>query len=79
MGLPCVVSKIRGNVDLVDDCKGGYLIDPLDYIGFKKAIIKILETPNLAISFEQYNRLKIKDFDIEIIKRMMVDIFKEIL
>jgi glycosyltransferase involved in cell wall biosynthesis len=26
-GLPCIVSNIRGNVDLIDDEKGGFLCD----------------------------------------------------
>lgn len=29
-GLPCVASKIRGNVDLLEDEKSGYLVNPCD-------------------------------------------------
>ena len=38
MGLPCVVSKIRGNVDMVDEENGGFLCFPNDVKSFSEAI-----------------------------------------
>lgn len=29
-GLPVVCSEIRGNTDLIEDGKGGYLVEPSD-------------------------------------------------
>ena len=43
VGLPCVVSNVRGNVDLIDDGEKGYLIDSSDTKGFSKAINKIID------------------------------------
>lgn len=79
MGLPCVVSKIRGNIDLIEEGKGGYLVDPMSYKEFSQAINKVLENQNQAESFGQYNKQKIKEFDIVIVKKKMVETFKEIL
>ena len=57
-GLPCVASKIRGNVDLIDEGKGGYLFDPTDVDGFVKGIKSYVK------SMGTYNQTKIKDFDV---------------
>ena len=34
-GLPCIVSDIRGNVDLIENSKGGYLIKNEDDYSIK--------------------------------------------
>lgn len=79
MGLPCIVSKIRGNVDLIEEGHGGYLIDPLDFQGFAYAINRILEDKIHAKFLGEYNRVKIKEFDIKIVNQIMVKTFTEIL
>ena len=58
-GLPCVVSKIRGNVDLIEDGKGGYLCDPHDVDEFAVGIEKVNE------SMGAYNREVMKSFDVK--------------
>ena len=37
-GLPCIASKIRGNVDLIENGKGGFLCMPTDSDAFAQAI-----------------------------------------
>jgi glycosyltransferase EpsD len=63
-GLPCVVSNIRGNMDLIEHGKGGYLCcnkNAEDYIG----AIKILAAdPGLRKNMGQYNRAAVKKYDI---------------
>lgn len=76
-GLPCVVSKIRGNVDLIDDNKGGILVPPKDSSSFASALNKLASNQNLREEFGRYNQQKVKDFDIEIVKQQMIDIYKE--
>ncbi len=78
-GLPCVVSNIRGNNDLIDDCKGGYLADPLNSIEFADAINKIIKDKNLSSAMGEYNKEKIKQFDIDIVKNEILEIYKEVL
>ncbi len=79
MGLPCIVSKIRGNVDLIDEGYGGYLIAPLDFQGFACAINKLLKDKVHAKLLGEYNRTKVKGFDIKIVNQIMIKTFTEIL
>ncbi|MEG2050946.1 MAG: glycosyltransferase family 4 protein [Oscillospiraceae bacterium] len=72
-GLPCVVSKIRGNVDLIDDC-GGCLINPLDDIEFGKAINNILNN-GLALKMGEHNIQTVKNFTINIVSEKMKQIY----
>lgn len=41
-GLPCVVSNIRGNVDLIENSKGGFLFDPRNEADAKLAIERLI-------------------------------------
>lgn len=78
-GLPCIVSKIRGHVDLMSDYSGGRLIAPNDANGFADAINELESNPNLAESFRLYNLERIKQFDTEVVLKRFNEIFDEIL
>lgn len=78
MGLPCICSDIRGNRDLIDKGKGGFLISPKDADGFANDITTLIENPDLANEMGEYNKQKIKQFDIEIVKNQMLEIFKNV-
>lgn len=78
-GLPCVVSDIRGNNDLVEDGAGGYLIKTTDVLGYSKALVRIKEDPILRKKMSEYNKEKIRDFDINIIEEKLLKVFKKIL
>ncbi len=60
-GLPCIASNIRGNRDLIDDNKGGYLVSPNQCECFAKSItdikIHLLEygiyNKNKALMYDQ--------------------------
>ena len=71
-GMPCCVSKIRGNVDLIDD-KGGTLFEPHSVDGCRTAIKNLL-TSDLRLLGEN-NRSKIKHFDIKVIENTMNEIY----
>lgn len=77
-GLPCVVSKIRGNVDLIDEGEGGYTIEPNDYEAFAKAINKILSDSFLAKRMGVYNKNKITQFSIDKVKEQVIDVFNDL-
>ena len=79
VGLPCVVSRIRGNIDLIQNELGGYLVNPMDYVGFAKAINYLIENPIIAKQMGEYNKLQIKKFDIEIVKQRIVEIYEDVL
>lgn len=58
-GLPCIASKIRGNVDLVDEGNGGYLCQPDDLNLFRSALNESVTNKDKLQSFGQYNRCKV--------------------
>lgn len=73
-GLPCIASKIRGTVDLIDE-NGGILCTADDVLGFKTAIEKVLSNKNASAEMGEYNRKKIENFDEKIVCKMMKEIY----
>lgn len=71
-GLPCVVSDIRGNRDLVDK-QGGRLANPADPDAFAAAIGEMLNGDREKI--REYNRTKAAGFSIEIINGKMRELY----
>lgn len=76
-GLPIVASKIRGNVDLIDHGKGGYLVKVDNPKQYAKAILTIEKKENRQ-KFGQYNREKVKLFDINTVRKQLSLVFKEV-
>ena len=77
-GLPCIVSAIRGNVDLISDSLGGFLCNSRDIDGFAKAIGTIANDAELRDRMKEYNIQKVKNFDVSVVKKEMTDIYKEV-
>lgn len=78
-GLPIVASKIRGNIDLIDDGKGGYLIEPMDVDGFVRAITHIMEDKEKLKEMKQYNLDKVQKYGIEAVVEQMAEIYKSVM
>ena len=78
-GLPCVVSKIRGNNDLISDNKGGFLCEPQNSAGFAKAIGSLCANKTLCDGMSSFNKEKIKEFDLSASKKAMRSIYTEVL
>lgn len=78
-GKPVIASKIRGNVDLIDDGMGGILVDATDVDGYSAAILKCYNAPFETEKYGSYNTEKIKDFDIEKVKEQLSVIYRECL
>lgn len=74
-GLPCVASKIRGNTDILDEGKGGYLVDVEDVIGYSEAFNELVENTEKIKSFGQWNMEKIKDYSIDSISNYIYEIY----
>lgn len=70
-GLPCVVSKIRGNVDLIEGGKGGYLCDPNNVDSFYWAFDRV----KMDTSMGEYNRNVMKMFDVNFVIEKMKKIY----
>lgn len=71
-GLPCIVSKIRGNVDLIDE-KGGTLFDPHSVNSCRNAIEQLMVSDRAAAVV--YNKEKIKKFELGTIIEQMKEIY----
>lgn len=78
-GLPCVASKIRGNVDLLDEGQGGYLREPSDLEGITECIGFLVGDYSLRKQMGKYNLESIKNYDVNVVKREIEQIYKEIL
>jgi len=74
-GLPCIVSRIRGNIDLVDENKGGILVEPKNYHGYANAIDRLCSDSDLRKRYGTYNLDKIKEFDIKKVRETMLNIY----
>ena len=74
-GKPVVASQIRGNVDLIDKGKGGYLCDTYDVHQYANNIERLLESENRDL-FGNYNINKIKQYDIAAIKTELLKIIE---
>lgn len=75
-GLPCVVSNIRGNYELIDE-KGGFLFDPKDVSELALCIFKIFSSEKLQKSMKAHNLKKIKKYSMERVVDELVKIYKE--
>lgn len=67
-GLPCVVSKIRGNIDLIEESRGGYVVDPNNIEEFTDRLNQCTR------GMGEFNQKKIKNFD----KKYVIDKIKKI-
>lgn len=79
VGLPCVVSDIRGNRDLIDNGLGGILCDSRDSAQFADAIQYVYTNESCRKQYGIYNLEKIKQFDIKVVKKEIQAIYDTIL
>lgn len=63
-GLPCVVSEIRGNVDLIKNGEGGFLCKPDDVDAFADSIKKLSENQDIK---GKHNQEVMKKFDVKVV------------
>ena len=77
-GLPIVCSRIRGNTDLIDEGKGGYLAAPGDAEGFSRALESILDGADTA-EMRAYNRQKIQLFGREAVMEQMAALYQSVM
>ena len=70
-GLPCVVSDVRGNRDLVRPGEGGSLYPPSDVQGFAEALGEIMQNPAAGQEMGRRNREVIQDYGLPEVQRHM--------
>lgn len=74
-GLPCIVSKIRGNIDLIKDGRGGRCIENQSIQQYKNAIKELLDDKHMCSEMSDYNIGRIERFDVKKILNEMKCIY----
>ena len=77
-GLPCIVSDIRGNVDLIKDGKGGFLCKCDDDEGFCQAINTLHQDEHLRGKMGDFNIEYVKKFDTENVQMSLKLLYSEV-
>ena len=78
-GLPCVVSKIRGNTDLLENTDGGFLCDPKDASEFAEKLKILASDAKMREEMGRNNLDGIQAFSIETVTDEMRKIYDEAL
>ncbi len=76
-GLPCVVSQVRGNADLIAQGQGGMLRAPLDARGFAEDITRMLLEPAMRQAMGQRNREEIRAYGLAQVREHMAALYRE--
>ncbi len=74
-GLPCVVSRIRGNTDLIDQT-GGILVPAGDVNAWTNALRPVLTEQNWGRQMAQRNRQVIQNHSLEKVQEQMAGIYR---
>jgi len=75
--LPCIVSRIRGNVDLIADNEGGYLFDPNNPKELADCIEKAISRRNAWPCMAAANRKNALQFDLNVAVEELEAIYSE--
>lgn len=77
--LTVICSRIRGNVDLIDEEKGGYFFEPDDAVSLNRLIVDLLSDDAKSIRFGQYNYEKSILYSLDNVKNELEILYKETL
>ena len=75
MGLPMLLGKIRGNVDLMEECRGGEWFSPQSEVEFSQSLQKLLARDQQEMV--DYNKKRIQDFSMEKVVAALTDIYQK--
>lgn len=75
-GLPVIGSKIRGNTDLIDQGKGGFLGENNPDF-YYESIMKYINNPNLFNEHRKYNLEKIKNYSIIEVEEQLKEVYTD--
>lgn len=75
-GLPCIVSDIRGNRDLIDNSEGGYLCSLGNTNEWADRLNELSQNPSICQRMGRHNLLNVRELDIHEIEKKMYRIFK---
>lgn len=76
-GLPCIVSNIRGNVDLIIRNTGGHLCNPYKVNEFCDALLCLLKNPILCKMQGEFNANIIENFSNSVVSTIIRKLYIE--
>lgn len=76
-GLPCVVSRVRGNVDLVKNGENGFLVDPNSTEEMAAAISEIIQNRKARLFMERNSLIGVKKFSSENARNKLSEIYNK--
>lgn len=74
-GLPIICTNIRGNTDLIDNGKGGFLFNPASIESAQEALKNTVDY-NDRKALGDYNKKKSEGLDIKVVMQTMREIYK---
>ncbi len=77
MGLALILSRVGGCVDLIEDEKNGFLLEPEDQAGFEQALRGLLDDTPLLLSFRKASREHAHNFNLDTILSQYETMLKE--
>lgn len=77
-GLPVIAKKIRGNTDLIENGKGGFLLEKSGEEEYYQAICKLQASPSLCKKMGEWNQKHIRNFSIEKVNAQMQRIYESV-
>lgn len=75
--LPCIVSKIRGNIDLIQENVGGLLFDSLDVEDLTSCIKKMMDMREAWPYMAAANRDRVQNYDLNIAVSELATIYTQ--
>ena len=75
-GLCCVVSRVRGNADLIVDGEGGYLCAPDQPEQLAQALAKVLSQPELRAAMGVRNRKTAEAYSLPVVREQMAALYQ---
>ena len=77
-GIPVICSAIRGNTDLIEEGKGGYLTGVNDAGRIARGIRELADNPGKASVMGQFNKKKIENYSIDILKDRLLHMYNSL-
>lgn len=78
-GLPAVVTRIRGNIDLIKEREGGLLCAIDDMDAFTKHVWKLYKLPETRDRMGKFNLKRVEKYSTDIAKRKIGKLYEEML
>lgn len=75
-GLPVLAGDIRGNRDLIEDGKGGFLFQDNLPVNYVYALKHLLKYPDVRAEMGEWNKQRIKRFNNSIVNSKMREIYR---